>query len=349
VKRLARSLLVVSFLTVFCFAKGDTREDNQSIEDLAKSITLNKGTTKERTQRLVTWINMNLEWTATDYQKRTTEEIIRRRGGNCHELASVLERLLQASRIPYRWIAEINLQPESKERQESAEQLIAKVGNSGSVFGLRHNDHRWLEVYDDDDKTWFPADPATGLVGTDRWVEARLGLGKRPIPSNPAVADIMKDMIAPFTLVALETRTARRGEDRSEHYLIDEFNRSYNGKLETLPAWPEWRSLVHELSKSGALALAGEANLHQKEKSIVRFSIVYEDLRNQSRERRLVKAHSCAPEVNQNADAGVGKMQSSLITISGDGQWHSSKGSQHVGASVQSSRARGVQHVRILG
>jgi hypothetical protein len=106
-----------------------------------------------------------------------------------------------------------------------------------------------------------------------------MGLGERSVPSTQTVADIMKDMIVPFVLVALETRSTRKGEERSEHYLIDEFNRFYNGKLESLPAWPEWVSLVHKLSRSGALALAGEANLHQKEKSIVRFSLVYDELR----------------------------------------------------------------------
>jgi hypothetical protein len=284
-----------------CLADKEKAEPNQSIEALATSITLNKGSTKERTQRLVTWINTSLEWTATDYQKRTAEEIIHRRGGNCHELASVLERLLQASKIRYRWIAEINLQPESIERQKSAEQLIRKVGNSGSVFGLRHNDHRWLEVYDDEGGTWFPADPATGLVGTHQWVAARLALDGRPISNIPTVADIMKDMIVPFMLVALETRGARRGEDRSEHYLLDEFDRFYNGKLQTLPAWPEWVSLVRELSKSGALALAGDANLHQKENSIAHFSIVYGELRNQAREHRLTN-----PQLPLPGAGGVG-------------------------------------------
>jgi hypothetical protein len=83
----------------------------------------------------VTWINSNLDWTATDYQKRTAEEIIHRHGGNCHELASVLERLLQASKIRHRWIAEINLQPESIERQKSAEQLMMKSATLARPFG----------------------------------------------------------------------------------------------------------------------------------------------------------------------------------------------------------------------
>jgi hypothetical protein len=173
---------------------------------------------------------------------------------------------------------------------------MSKVGNSGSVFGLRQNDHRWLEVYDDSGDSWFPADPATGLVGTDPRVAARLGLGERPIQSNPAIAGIMKDMIVPFTLVALESRSARRGKDRSEHYLIDEFNHFYQGKLESLPKWPGWVSLVHELSRSGALALAGESNLHRQEKSILRFAFVYDELRNQAREQGLTKARPSASE-----------------------------------------------------
>ena len=51
------------------------------------------------------------EWSATDYQHRTVEEILVRRAGNCAEQALVLNRLLRALDIDTREIAEINIQP----------------------------------------------------------------------------------------------------------------------------------------------------------------------------------------------------------------------------------------------
>src|SRR5438309_787521 len=52
------------------------------------------GTNEEKVQRLVTWVNTNLEWVGTDYVKRSPEEILQRRAGNCADLASVLRKLL---------------------------------------------------------------------------------------------------------------------------------------------------------------------------------------------------------------------------------------------------------------
>ena len=127
------------------------------------------GDSVARTQRLVSWMSSRLQWVATDYEERTPEQILARGAGNCAELASVLERLLQPTGISYRWVAEINLQPVSAERQADAVALIRQRGVGASVFGLRHNDHRWLEIRDDRSQEWVPADPATGLVGTSAW------------------------------------------------------------------------------------------------------------------------------------------------------------------------------------
>ena len=50
------------------------------------------GTTLERTRTLVHWVNDNFTWSYTDYVKRTPQEIVARRAGNCAELASVMRR-----------------------------------------------------------------------------------------------------------------------------------------------------------------------------------------------------------------------------------------------------------------
>src|SRR5262249_36306919 len=152
---------------------------------------------------LLNWVNRNLDWTSTDYQNRTAEEILARGGGNCFELSRVFERLLRPSDVQYRWVAEINLQPRSEERQATAAEKVRERGNSLSVFGLIHNDHRWLEVRDESGG-WVPADPAVGVIGLKPWLMMRVDLGPRPAPVVPATAEITRDMIVPIAIVALD-------------------------------------------------------------------------------------------------------------------------------------------------
>src|SRR5688572_19141315 len=190
------------------------------IDALARRVA-GEGDAVERAQRLVSWMNARLEWVATDYVQRTPEEILIRRAGNCAELASVLERLLRPTGIRYRWVAEINLHPESAQRQTDAAEKIRELGPRASVFGRRHNDHRWLEVFDDRAREWVPADPATGLVGTKPWALSRMALGPRPAPAVPAIAQSLDSMIVPFAIVTHRDATGAR-VDRSAHYLIDE-------------------------------------------------------------------------------------------------------------------------------
>jgi transglutaminase-like putative cysteine protease len=102
----------------------------------------------ERAGRLVAWINTEFAWTTTDYERRTVDDIIRRRGGNCAELSRVLARLLDLSGIEYRTVREINIQPESAQRQANAEERVRTAGLRMSVFGRAHNDHVWLEIAD---------------------------------------------------------------------------------------------------------------------------------------------------------------------------------------------------------
>ena len=118
-----------------------------------------QGSALERTGRLVYWINDSLKWSYTDYVRRSPPEILARRQGNCADLASVLHMMLDSLGLRSRWIREINVQPEkTPNRQKTAEGMVVTKGVSYSVFGLQHNDHVWLEVWDG--TGWFPADPA---------------------------------------------------------------------------------------------------------------------------------------------------------------------------------------------
>jgi transglutaminase-like putative cysteine protease len=251
---------------------------SESIPALAHRIAGESGRTPERTRRLVEWMQKNLEWTWTDYQKRTAAEILERRAGNCADLATVLEALLQGIGVESRWVAEVNLQPRSEQRQADAEQKVRELGPRGSVFGLEHNDHRWLEVRDAASGQWFPADPAVGVVGITDWEAARLAFGKRPSPPVPAVAQTARDMLVPFAVMVLSSRQGVPREDRSGYYLVSQFDRFYGGRLKALPAWDAWVVQVEGLSRAARAAFKGEESLHQQERQMGSLRRTYERL-----------------------------------------------------------------------
>jgi hypothetical protein len=257
------------------------------ISRLATSVA-GRGSTLERTGRLVYWINDSLTWSGTDYVRRTPLEILARRQGNCADLASVLRIMLDSLGIRSRWIREINVQPgQTPRRQKTAEEMVAQRGNTLSVFGLQHNDHVWLEVWDESGQAWFPADPAYGVVGLAQWLPARLALDDRPLPRVKAVVPIAADMRAPFVVLAQEKRSKEFEEDRTSFYLIDEFARLYQGKLASLPAWNEWVRAVREVSPHARLAFEGKEDLHLRTEQIGRLKLAYDSLTAQAAARKI--------------------------------------------------------------
>ena len=263
-------------------------ETAESIPELARRAAGAGSSTEERTRNLVTWMQRSFEWTWTDYAARTPEEVIARRGGNCAELASVLETLLGALGIESRWIAEVNIQPRSEERQSRAEKRIREVGDKASVFGLEHNDHRWLEVRDEKTGEWFPADPAVGVVGLHAWLAARVAFGKRPDPALPAVAEITKDMIVPIAILTLKGgRHGSPDEDRSNYYLIEQLDLYYDRWLHLLPEWNEWTRRIQDMAAPARGAFAGKMNLHEEEGRIARLGAAYEALGAEVEKRHL--------------------------------------------------------------
>jgi hypothetical protein len=281
-------LLFILLSSSTLFAQEAKKTEEVNLEDLAKNIAGKDGSSFEKTKKLVKWMNTNFNWTYTDYQKRTVQEIIQRRGGNCAELANVLFALLQASKIQARWVAEINLQPQSQERQKDSEALVKKSGNRLSVFGFMHNDHRWLEVYDEKSQGWFPADPATGVVGTKEWILARLGFANRPTSPVAEIAETSKDMIAPFVVLAMESRAGKPKEDRSAHYLLEAFNQTYGNQLTRLPSWSAWVKQINLLAPIAAQAFRGEVNLHENQKLIEELAKVYERLRQEAITKKIL-------------------------------------------------------------
>jgi hypothetical protein len=255
---------VFFFLAWACFAACAESLPTTAAEiDMLARRVAGDGDAVARTQRLVSWMSSRLEWVATDYQQRTPEQILARGAGNCADLSSVLERLMRPPAIPYRWVAEINLQPASAEREADARALVKQKGPSMSVFGRRHNDHRWLEVLDERSQEWIPADPSTGLVGTPAWLLARVAFEARPPPLVPAAAASLADMIVPLTIFTAKSGIASR-IDRSEHHLIDELDRLYGGRAHTLASWPAWAAAVRRFAPLAQGAFDGRIDLHEQ-------------------------------------------------------------------------------------
>jgi hypothetical protein len=146
-----------------------------------------------------------------------------------------------------------------------------------SVFGLRHNDHRWLEVRDERSNEWVPADPSAGLVGTRPWLLARVAFEERPPAPVPAAAATLADMIVPLTIFVAKDKSGVR-VDRSQHYLIDELDRLYGGKAHTLPSWPAWKAAVQRFAPIAQGAFDNRIDLHQQSALIDELATAYEAL-----------------------------------------------------------------------
>lgn len=228
----------------------------------------------ERVRRIVAWMHQSFDLLATDYQDRTVDEIVERRGGNCREHAMVLAALLAALDVPVHWVTEVNIQAESPQRQSGAKAMVAERGPRASVFGLRHNDHRWLEVPGDAPGEWEPADTFLDLVGIDDWVHQRLGFSDRPA-GGP-------EMIAPVAVMTLDDNGVPL-EARSDAYLVTAFDRVYDGRLHDLPAWPTWIAQVECVTPLAMGAFAGKENLHHHNDVFARCTDAYTALAEQAR------------------------------------------------------------------
>jgi len=262
-----RAVAVVLLLTR-AFAADAQQVDKAA---LARTAAGGATTTLNKVHAVVAWANQSFKWTYTDYKYRTVDQIIARKGANCFEQTTVVAALLNELGINTRSVREINIQPKSRLRQWSAGRRVAKTGAGASVFGLRHNDHVWMEFWDDAAGEWTPADPALDLVGLDAWLKARVGFGARPthriVPS--------RDMLVPIAIFAQVDSTR---ESRTVHYLVAGFNAAYNGRLEKLAAWPEWATAIAALEPATRGAFEGRVNLHERNDDIRKAEMAYRKL-----------------------------------------------------------------------
>ena len=275
-----RAFILAAFLVGFAHAQAQTTQDQQlyslartDLKAFAQQVSKDSKSELGQAQAIVRWLAKNFEWKATDYQKRTVQEIIERKGGNCNELAMVALSAMKELNIKIRPVHEVNIHVNTPERGVRAHELVKEKGNTLSVFGRHHNDHVWLELYDSVANDWFPADPSSGLVGTQEWMKGRVWFGER-VSLNP----ITQDMIMPFAVFAADD-SGKFTINRTQHYVIDEFDRLYDGKLHKLAAWKHWVKLVDLLNDKVAGAFAGTINLHDYESQIDELAATYEELR----------------------------------------------------------------------
>ncbi|MCB9293522.1 MAG: hypothetical protein H6559_10425 [Lewinellaceae bacterium] len=87
-KQLLFPILFLSFSAFYQQSSTDSLY-HLAVSDLSafsKHITVKAETDFEKAKAVVDWYARHFDWTYTDYQKRTVQDILRRRGGNCNEL-----------------------------------------------------------------------------------------------------------------------------------------------------------------------------------------------------------------------------------------------------------------------
>lgn len=274
-------LLLVAF--VGCNINKENKSDEissakvESLDSLIKKdrkkflskLTFGIDSDLEKTQSIVKWLAINFDWKATDYKQRNVQQIIERGGGNCNDLAKVTIDLINSAAIKIRKVREVNIHIKSDQRQKSAEVLVTEKGFKYSVFGMMHNDHVWIEVYDSKSKEWIPADPSLGIIGVENWMQSRVAFEKKKTLDPGS-----KDMIVPMAVYA-EDENKKLTINRTEYYLIHQFDKSYNNQLSKSLFWKDWSSSIKEIDDKCLLAFEGKLNLHLHQDEIEALSNLY--------------------------------------------------------------------------
>ncbi|MCP5064530.1 MAG: transglutaminase domain-containing protein [Ignavibacteriae bacterium] len=258
-------------------------EDNmvESLDSLLKNdrkaflhkLTSGLESDSEKAHSIVNWLALNFDWKSTDYKKRNVQQIIERGGGNCNDLAKVATNLMDSAAIKTRKVREINIHIKSDNRQNSAEALVNEKGFKYSVFGMMHNDHVWIEIYNGLANKWIPADPSLGVVGLGNWMECRVTFEKKKTLDPGS-----EDMIVPIAIFA-QDENGKLSINRSEYYLIESFDKIYDNKLSNSTIWKDWSSSIKKIDDECLLAFEGKLNLHLHQAEIKALSVLYEKMK----------------------------------------------------------------------
>jgi hypothetical protein len=71
----------------------------------AEEVSRNSSSELGRAKAVVLWLTQHLDWQATDYKKRTVQEIVDRGGGNCDDLARVYGGRLHTLPAWKQWVS----------------------------------------------------------------------------------------------------------------------------------------------------------------------------------------------------------------------------------------------------
>jgi len=89
-------------------------------------------------------------------------------------------------------------------------------------------------------------------------------------------------MVVPFAVfVVSDSDKSVMTENRTQHYLINQFNKIYDNKLSKLPSWNKWVQLINELDDYARAAFEGKENLHEYSDKIAELARVYGQLKNE--------------------------------------------------------------------
>ena len=258
-----------------------------NMKTFADSIAGQEASNYRRAEKLLQWLSGNFDWLATDYKTRTVKEILARGGGNCYELSVVYMALIKEMGIRYRPVAEVNLHVETPRRQEDAAKLVLEKGNRVTIFGFNHNDHRWIEIYNEKTNDWIPADPSLGVIGLENWLKARAWFGERKSLNQ----ELAKDMVVPIAIFIVGPG-GKMLQNRTKHYVVDELDRLYGRKLMQTPEWASWVSGIEKISEQCRETFQGERNLHHSQSLIKDLGLVYHHMKKsleKMQQRNIVK------------------------------------------------------------
>ncbi len=281
--RISRLSKLGAALTVaIALGHGGAAQAAIDLDALAKTATEGAHTPTEKVAAAVAWTHQHMTWNYTDYKKRTVEQIVEQKGGNCFEQTLVVQDILSRVGVKTRRIREINIQPPSERRRGNAAERVAATGLSASVFGYQHNDHVWIEYFDADLGQWQPADPTTNVIGIAQWEDVRMGFA----PRGKADVVALEDMIATIGVLAEVEGQPKTFENRSQYYLVDSFGKYVRG-AKTSSAWPQWTQTITAEQGHIEGAFKGEYNLGQDDDGpIENLRRAYETMKTESAKPR---------------------------------------------------------------
>jgi hypothetical protein len=127
-------IVFICLVALTPFGLADTSDDQlyqlarTDMPAFARAVSAGANSESGRAQAIVHWLAKNFEWMGTDYRKRTVQQIVERRGGNCNDLAMVARAAMKSLNMRLRDVHEVNVHVISDERGVSAREMVTEKG-----------------------------------------------------------------------------------------------------------------------------------------------------------------------------------------------------------------------------